>query len=182
MLLIRLASRHRSSTSNCLPAGASVLAKSFSPSLPAPFFTAQGTSLAWKTQAWPEGAVSWAVSVFTPILTQVATRFALGYCGQFSDFSWVLVCLDIAMKCYWQVVGQEGGNFNRLLFNALCLEVSGGATRVDFQRSSKIDFLRKGFFLLHWILALRISSDLEPSALVQTQFASPSATSSHDLF
>lgn len=38
---------------------------------------------------------------------------------------------------------------------------------------------RKGFYLLTWIAALGVPSDLQPSALVQTQFVYPSATSRH---
>lgn len=37
-----------------------------------------------------------------------------------------------------------------------------------FQRTGKTNFLRKGFFLLNWILGLGVSSDLQPGALVQT--------------
>lgn len=51
-----------------------------------------------------------------------------------------------------------------------------------FQRTGKIDFLTEGFCLLNWILALGVASDLQPGALVQTQFAYPSATSRHGLF
>lgn len=53
---------------------------------------------------------------------------------------------------------------------------------MDFQRTGKMDFLRKGFCLLNWILALGAPSDLQAGALVQTQFVYPSATSRHDLF
>lgn len=70
--------------------------------------------------------MSWAVSVFTRFLTHGRGGHKICSRLQFLDISWVSVHPAIAMKCYWQVVGQEGGDFNRLFFNALCLEVPGG--------------------------------------------------------
>lgn len=64
----------------------------------------------------------------------IATRFTLGYCRQFLNFSWFSGCMEIAMKHCWLVVGQERGNFNRWLFNALCLEVSSRSTCEELEK------------------------------------------------
>lgn len=72
--------------------------------------------------------MSWAVSVFTCFLPQGTGGHKVCPWLHFLDISRVSVHPARAMKCYWQVVDQEGGDFNKLFFNALCLEVSGGAT------------------------------------------------------
>lgn len=125
VLLIWLASRHRSKISSCLAAVA------FDEEL----ITIPSSFLLQRNMCPYSSRHQSGVHLPTSRHRErVATRFTLGYCRQFLEFSWISEYTEIEMKDWWQVVPQEEGNFNRWLFNALCLEVSGGSTCKELEK------------------------------------------------